>query len=87
MFEYRNVFPENLRAARVTTKAQTWKVIEEASEINRAIRDEESRERVMEETLDTLHAIEGILRRFSPAEIDEGIKKVYLKNKSRGDYL
>lgn len=87
MMEYRPIFPENMRAARLPLKAQVFKVIEEAEEVYRAIKDKESNARIIEETLDTIHACEGVLRKFRPQEIEEAIKLVYEKNKSRGDYL
>lgn len=87
MLEYKPIFPENLRAAPLSMNVQSKKIVEEAEEVLQAIECGESEERIIEETLDTIHACEGLLRHFSAEEIKAGVEFVYTKNKKRGDYL
>lgn len=87
MLEYKPIFPENLRAAPLSMNVQAKKIIEEAKEVYQAIECGENNGRIIEETLDTIHACEGLLRHFQAEEIKAGVEFVYKKNKSRGDYL
>lgn len=81
------IFPENLRAVTLNDLAQANKVLEEANEVYKAVLTAEGRKRVLEEVLDTIHACEGILRRYTQEEIQAMVIEVYEKNKKRGDYL
>lgn len=83
---YRFVFPDNNRAAKNTDLQQAQKVLEEATELRDAMRQGESSQRVLEEAFDTLHALEGILSRFTDAELSAAIIRVRGKNTMRGDY-
>lgn len=87
MLKFGYIFPENLRAVKSNDIAQATKVLEEANELYQAVLMAEGRKRVLEEALDVVHAVEGVIRRYKTQEVDLAVKEVYLKNKQRGDYL
>lgn len=78
-------FPRNARAIRSTEDRQHMKVCEEALEFHKAFVGE-SRERAVEEVIDTMVAIDGWLDKQDPAVVMDAIDLVIKKGKERGDW-
>lgn len=87
-------FPLNNRAKKTTLHEQHKKVAEEFKEIGfelyknskERIDTDIDTDRVLQETLDLIHAAEGILRKFSWYEIQGAYKTVLDNNNAKGDY-
>ena len=65
---------------------QLGKIREEVDELGDAIYDGETGNRVLEECLDAAHAIETMLRAWSPDEVKAKRDFVVVKNRERGYY-
>lgn len=79
-------FPDNMRAASETVEGQALKVCEEAQETARAAVCE-GPARIIEEAWDTVHACEGLLRKFPLKDVANGRLMVEEKGRRRGDYF
>lgn len=75
------------RGVQSTLSTQVRKVVEEASEIVKAHEDDEGTDRIIEETLDCIHACETLLRKFPISRVLAMRGQVYRKNKERGYYV
>lgn len=79
-------FPEHVDARSISRTDASLKVLEEAGELFDAVHCGECRERVAEECLDTIHACETLLRRWSPEWVSAQRDAVEEKNRARGYY-
>lgn len=87
-------FPLNNRAKNTSLIEQHQKIAEEFKEIGYElycdgkprIDTDIDTDRVLEETLDLIHAAEGILRKFAWSEVQHAFDVVLAKNDARGDY-
>lgn len=79
-------FPANGKAGKATLEQQARKVCEEAGEVLFAVKRAEGVDRMLEETWDTIHACEGILRRYPITRVMKARAKVSIKCLLRGDY-
>jgi hypothetical protein len=79
-------FPANGKAKEATLEQQARKVCEEAGEVLFAVRRAEGVDHLLEETLDTIHACEGILRRYPMRRVLVAHARVLVKCMLRGDY-
>jgi len=75
------------RGVHASFSSQIRKIGEEAIEIAKAYDEEEGDNRVIEETLDCIHACETLLRKFPISKVLSLRGQVYLKNKERGYYI
>lgn len=79
-------FPQNKRAKENSLHQQLNKVLEEATEALTAYLDHEGDDRVLEELIDTRHAIDGALEKFTKEQVTSAYTFVLVKNANRGDY-
>lgn len=84
---YRFNFPTNNRAKDNSVFSQVYKCCEELSEVlTEVLTEPYDKDRVLEETLDLIHAAEGVLSKFTYLDIETAYLKVLKKNTERGDY-
>lgn len=69
-----------------SVEAQAQKVVEEALELAEAAHKGEGSERVMEEALDVVQAVETLLRAYGSKRVFESRNGVIDKNRARGYY-
>lgn len=81
-FSYK--FPANRRAKESTLDQQVAKVREEAVEMYREYMDM-NETAMLEEAMDTIYAVEGILRKYPKEQVAEAYEKVVRKARERGD--
>ena len=79
-------FPANNRARETDLHEQINYTCEECLEMYTASKNIEGDGRVIEECWDTIHAAEGVLRKFPLRKVIVGYFAVLLKNLKRGDY-
>lgn len=80
------LFPVNRKAEANSVLDQALKVREEGNETFSAALNNEGDSRIIEEALDTMQAVEGLLRKFPERKVALVRAKVVLKCKKRGDY-
>ena len=79
-------FPANKKAREATLEQQARKVCEEADEVLMAVERAEGIDHLLEECFDVIHAVEGILRRYSMRRVFVAHARVLVKCMIRGDY-
>lgn len=80
-------FPKCTKAEHNTASTQVVKVLEEVYELVEVQNAEPfDSERIIEEAWDVIHAAEGVLRKYSIADVATGLERVEEKNRNRGYY-
>lgn len=79
-------FPPNKRAQENSLQQQLNKIVEEATEALNAYLKDEGDDRICEELIDTYHAVEGALDKFTQQQVINAHTYVLVKNAQRGDY-
>lgn len=77
-------FPANRRAKASTLDEQVAKAREECVEMYREYMDM-NEAAMLEEAMDTIYAVEGILRKYPKNQVAEAYEKVVQKARDRGD--
>lgn len=80
------LFQATHQSAANTIRQQMRKVCEEATELREAVETAAIDIDIIDEALDTIHACEGLLRKYPADLVDSRIIEVRLKNKRRGYY-
>ena len=81
------LFPKNRKAEANSVLDQCLKIREEGNETFAAALNKEGDSRIIEEALDTMQTVEGLLRKFPVRKVAFVRVMVVVKCMKRGDYL